>query len=119
MSRVPSRSTVASGQRRRIIRAVSSFAGLTTKRSRVAPAAMASAAAVDSIRTPRPRRCSGSLMIAASSAVGSPAPVAQAHMEWPTIRSPRVATQACPDGQSIRSTSAGRGGRPIAVWNRK
>ncbi|WUF32489.1 hypothetical protein OHB24_19265 [Kribbella sp. NBC_00482] len=94
-----------------------SLAALTTNRKCVAPDAIASAAAMDSIRTPRPRRWSSSAITAASSAVDSPG--AQAHIAWPTIVSSRVATKAVPVGHSIRSSNASRGGVPIAVWNRK
>jgi len=108
---------VTSGQRRRIIRIVRSLAALTTNRKWVAPAAIASAAAIDSIRMPRPRRWSFSAITAASSAVDPPG--AQAHIAWPTIAPARVATNAAPVGQSIRSSNACRGGEPIAVWNLK
>ena len=93
------------------------MAAPTTNRKCCAPAAIASAAAIDSIRIPSPRFWSASAMIAASSAVASPG--AQAHIAWPTIVVSRVATNAAPVGHSIRSRSAGRGGRPIAVWKRK
>lgn len=93
------------------------MAALTTNRKWVAPAAIASAAAMDSIRMPRPRRWSSSAITAASSAVALPG--AQAHIACPTIAAPRVATKAAPAGHSNRSSSAARGGVPIAVWNRK